>query len=70
MKFLGLFSTCEVTSRFKSDRFSKYYSHSTTLRGKEVKWYEVIEDITPQPAVVTKRNMKEYHQFFTQPQFI
>lgn len=70
MKYHGIYSTCEVKAHFSGPRFEAYYHHSTTFRGKNVMWWEVVEDDSPQPVAITRRNLKAFHLFFTKPQFI
>jgi hypothetical protein len=70
MKYVGIFTSSEVKNRYSSKRYSHYYSHSTTFHGKEVKWFEVIEDTSMQPVVITRSNIKQFHLFFTQTQAI
>lgn len=70
MKYLGLFSSCVAFGRYGGERYSRYYSHSTFRAGKEVRWFEIIEDTSPQPVKINRSNLKQFHLFFTQPQYI
>lgn len=66
MKYLGIYSGCVIRGQYTNkERFSVHYHHSTTHHGKEVKWYEVVEDDSPRPAKIDRHNMKDFHTFFT-----
>ncbi len=66
MNYCGIHCTSAVKNRYSSKQYTAYYSHSTKFHGKEVQWFEVIEDTSLQPVQITKSNWKQFHIFFTQ----
>lgn len=70
MKYIGIVTRSEANARYSAKRYSKYYHHTSFRWGKEVHWFEVIEDTSLQPVVINKSNIKQFHLFFTQTQAI
>jgi hypothetical protein len=65
MKYHGIVTECVAKQYGKSSRYTAFFHHCKQVKGRMVKYFELIEDDSMQPVKVTPRNILEFHKFFT-----
>ncbi len=66
MKYHGIVSECEAKKHCKSPRYTAYFDHIKRVKGKDVKYFELMEDESLPPVKITQHNIIQFHKFFTQ----
>ncbi len=66
MKYHGIVTECEAKKYCKSPRYTAYFDHAKKVKGRMVKYFELVEDESLPPVKVTPTNIIQFHKFFTQ----